>query len=174
MTLGGPPAALALRPERSGDERICRLSPSMPGDGQEPRSCASACRPTRQSRVPSRVVDCGRARRLPDEALATTAQSLWLGRTLGRLIEPLVAGNRLSAWVFAPPDVPDADLTAYTTATPATETSQAWWKHTRDYVVEVMQPERAIWVVADSVARPSDPFLQKDANTAEQMDRFRK
>src|SRR5947208_14204394 len=79
------------------------------------------------------VPDRQSKRWLPDDALVAATDWLWLGQTLGELVEPLFAEGRLEAWVFAPAGVPDEDLKSYSGATNATDASSAWWESPVQY-----------------------------------------
>jgi hypothetical protein len=116
------------------------------------------------------VPDRQSKRWLPDDALVAATDWLWLGQTLGELVEPLFAEGRSEAWVFAPAGVPDEDLKSYSGATHATDASSAWWESTVQYIVDEMKREGATWVVADSCARPTDPILSSYVTTAERLD----
>ena len=89
----------------------------------------------------------------------------YVGAARGGAVQREAAdGVGLRSWT-----VPDHDLTSYRTATSAVETSRSWWTRTRDYVGQVMQSDRETWIVADTMARPSDVFPGGDAATAERL-----
>ena len=97
--------------------------------------------------------------------MAFALVGLWLGRTLGELLTPLFKERRREACVFAPAEVMDEDLRTYSAATRATDASASWWEGTLQYIVDVMHRERATWIVPDSMAKPSDPFLRLRHNS---------
>src|SRR5206468_258188 len=88
-----------------------------PGRTAYPLSAKTSTRSGYRRDVPDRQSK----RWLPDDALVAATDWLWLGQTLGELVEPLFAEGRLEAWVFAPAGVPDEDLKSYSGATNATD-----------------------------------------------------
>ena len=97
------------------------------------------------------VQDPEPSRELPDDVFVAATDWLWLGRTLGELVEPLFVERRLEAWVFAPADVPDEDLRTYADATRSTDASAAWWDRTVQQHTERMK--REVERVVDDVIR---------------------